>query len=195
MDRDKNVNETSGMEVDPTPFEHRQGSAASHVNEDNDIRVDLHEEEMSATVREVDRGAVQIEKDVVTEEQTLEVPVTEERVNVQRRTVDRPVSAGDDAFREGTIEVPVYGEEVDVQKQARVVEELEIDKEAVQATERVTGTVRREEVNIDGEIVDGGTTGTTTGTTSTTETSGTSGGGLLDKAADAITGNKNNPRN
>lgn len=190
MDRDNNTNDLTGREVDPTPFEHRQGSAASHVNEDNDIRVDLHEEEMSATVREVDRGSVQIQKDVVAEEQTLEVPVTEERVNVQRRTVDRPVSAGDDAFREGTIEVPVYGEEVEVQKQARVVEELEIDKEAVQATERITGTVRREEVNIDGEIVDGGSTGTT-GTSGAT---GSSGGGLLDKASDVITGNKNNPR-
>lgn len=184
MDRDKNVNETTGMEVDPTPFEHRQGSADSHINEAEDIKVELHEEELSASVRDVDRGAVQISKDVVTEEQTLEVPVTEERVNVQRRTVDRPVAAGDDAFKEGTIEVPVYGEEVDVQKQARVVEELEIDKEAVQATERITGTVRREEVSVEGEVVDGGTTGTT----------GSSGGGLLDKAADTITGN-NNPRN
>ena len=191
MDRDNNLNAPTGREVDPTPFEHRQGSPDSHINEDDDIRVDLHEEEMSATVREVDRGVVQIQKDVVAEEQTLEVPVTEERVNVQRRTVDRPLSAGDDAFREGTIEVPVYGEEVEVQKQARVVEELEIDKEAVQATERVTGTVRREEVNIDGEVVDDGTTGTT-GSTGTT---GTSGGGLLDKAADAITGNTNKPRN
>lgn len=191
MDRSKNNDVTKGFETDKAPFEHRQGSAESHINEADDIKVELHEEEMSASVREVDRGAVQIEKDVVTEEQTLEVPVSEERVNVQRRTVDRPVSAGDDAFKEGTIEVPVYGEEVDVQKQARVVEELEIDKEAVQATERVTGTVRREEVNIDGEIVDGGTTGTP-GTTGTT---GTSGGGLLDKAADAITGNTNKPRN
>jgi len=181
MDRNKKTEKTTGMETDQAPFEHRQGSSESHVNEADDIRVDLHEEEMSASVREVDRGAVQIQKEVVAEEQTLEVPVTEERVNVQRRTVDRPVSAGDDAFKEGTIEVPVYGEEVDVQKQARVVEELEIDKEAVQATERVTGTVRREEVNVEGEVVDGGTTGT-------------SGGGLLDKAADAITGNTKKPR-
>ncbi len=194
MDRniEKNVDETTGMQTDQAPFEHRQGNAESHIHEDNDLKVELHEEEMSATVREVDRGAVQISKDVVTEEQTLEVPVTEERVNVQRRTVDRPVAAGDDAFKEGTIEVPVYGEEVDVQKQARVVEELEIDKEAVQATERVTGTVRREEVSVEGEVVDGGTTGTTMGTTGTT---GTSGGGLLDKAADVITGNTNKPRN
>lgn len=193
MDRniEKNVDETTGLEVDQTPFEHRQGRPDSHINEADDIKVELHEEEMSASVREVDRGAVQISKDVVTEEQTLEVPVTEERVNVQRRTVDRPVAAGDDAFKEGTIEVPVYGEEVDVQKQARVVEELEIDKEAVRATERVTGTVRREEVSVEGEVVDGGTSGTTT--TGTTGTSG--GGGLLDKAADVITGNTNKPRN
>lgn len=178
MDRNNEQSANTNLETDQTPFEHQQGSVASHINEENDLRVDVVEEELSASKRAVDRGSVNIEKNVVAEEQTLDVPVTEERVNVQRRTVDRPVSAGEDTFREGTIEVPVYGEEVNVEKSARVVEELEIEKEAVQATERVTGTVRHEEVIVDGEVV-GGDTGTS---------SSSGGGGLLDKATDAITG-------
>ena len=67
------------------------------------------------------------------------MPVTEERVRVERRVVDRPVSAADaDAFEETVIEVPLRSETVDVQKQARVAEEVVVSKEAVQRTEQVT---------------------------------------------------------
>ena len=76
------------------------------------------------------------------------MPVTEERVNVTRRVVDRAVTDTDTAFTGDTIEVPVRGEEVQIQKSARVVEELEIAKDAVQETQRVTDTVRREEAHV-----------------------------------------------
>ena len=114
--------------------------------------IEVHEEELTARTRPVERGEVRIEKDVVEEAQTLEVPVTEEEVHVTRRPVDRP--ATDAAFEEGTLEVPLRGEEVEVDKRARVVEEIDVDKTAVQRTERVGDTVRREEVRVEGEDVD-----------------------------------------
>src|SRR5215208_3046432 len=124
--------------------------AAARIESDEEIRIPVMEEELTATVREREAGAVRIEKDVVTEEQTLEVPVTEERVRVERRVVDRPVTAADaDAFEETVIEVPLRSETVDVQKQARVAEEVVVSKEATQRTERVADTVRREEVFVD----------------------------------------------
>jgi len=119
---------------------------------------------LTATTRPVERGQVQINKEVIAEERTLEVPVTEERVTVTRRVVDRDASADETAFDGGTIEIPLRSEEVDVQKRTRVAEEIEIGKEAVQRTERVSGTVRREEVHVDdqsdAEVTDG-TTGAT----------------------------------
>jgi uncharacterized protein (TIGR02271 family) len=125
-------------------------TSATRVESDEEIRVPVMEEELTATVREREAGAVRIEKDVVTEEQTLDVPVTEERVRVERRVVDRPVSAADaDAFEETVIDVPLRSETVDVQKQARVAEEVVVSKEATQRTERVADTVRREEVFVD----------------------------------------------
>src|SRR5215212_4605473 len=128
--------------------------AAARVAGDEEIRIPVMEEELTATVREREAGAVRIEKDVVAEERTLEVPVTEERVRVERRVVDRPVSAADvDAFEETVIEVPLRSETVDVQKQARVAEEVVVGKEAVQRTERVTDTVRKEEVYVDEDAV------------------------------------------
>ena len=121
---------------------------------DEEIRIPVIEEELTATVRPQEAGAVRIEKDVVAEERTLEVPVTEERVRVERRVVDRPVTAADaDAFEETVIEVPLRTETVDMQKQARVTEEVVVSKDAVQRTERVTDTVRREEVVVDEDAI------------------------------------------
>ena len=137
---------------------------ATRVTDQETLRVPVHEEELTATTRAREIGEVQVTKDVVSEERVLEVPVTEERVRVERRVVDRDAGVDDaTAFQEGTIEVPIRGEEVDLQKRTRVAEEIEIGKEAVQRTEQVGGTVRREEVRID-ENVDVDTTGRGTAT-------------------------------
>ncbi|CAA9535342.1 MAG: hypothetical protein AVDCRST_MAG59-177 [uncultured Thermomicrobiales bacterium] len=119
------------------------------VEANETIAVPVREEELSATTTARELGEVRIEKDVVAEERTLSVPVTEERVRVERRVVDRPAGAADaGAFQDETIEVPVYGEDVQLQKSVRVAEEVEIGKEAVQREQQVTGTVRREEVRV-----------------------------------------------
>jgi uncharacterized protein (TIGR02271 family) len=149
------------------------------------IRVPVHEEELTATKRQRQIGEVGIEKDVVEEQRTIEVPITEERVRVQRRAVDRAADASDTAFQEGTIEVPIQGEEVQLQKQTRVTEEIEIGKEAVQRTEQATGTVRREEVRVrENTNVDAGTTGNRVERVAGDAVD--EGKGLLDRAEDAV---------
>jgi len=122
---------------------------AVRATDGDNLRVELHEEELSASTREREIGNVRIEKDVITEQQTLEVPVTEERVRVERHVVNRDATGDENAFEEGTIEVPIRGEEVELRKNTRVAEEVEIQKDVVQHTEQVDGTVRREEVRID----------------------------------------------
>jgi uncharacterized protein (TIGR02271 family) len=149
----------SGWDAQPTDLETASydasmtsgfGAGTAQVATDEEIRIPVMEEELTATVRGQEAGAVRIEKDVVTEQRTLDVPVTEERVRVERRVVDRPVSAADaDAFEETVIDVPLRSETVDIQKQARVAEEVVVSKEAVARTERVTDTVRKEEVFVD----------------------------------------------
>ena len=140
-----------GEEHPGAAVEHRTVAGdVLHAAEAEVLRVPVHEEELTATTRERELGGVRVEKSVVAEERTLEVPVTEERLRVERRVVDRPAEAGDaTAFQESTIEVAIRGEEVEVQKRARVVEEVEVAKEAVQRTERVAGTVRREQVRVE----------------------------------------------
>jgi uncharacterized protein (TIGR02271 family) len=140
----------TAMATGTTDIREGFGAGTARVATDEEIRIPVMEEELTATVREQEAGAVRIEKRVVEEDRVLEVPVTDEQIRVERRIVDRPVSASEtQAFEEIVIEVPVTTEEVELQKQARVAEEIVVSKEATQRTERVSDTVRREEVYVD----------------------------------------------
>ncbi len=118
------------------------------------VRVPVYEEDLTAVKRDVDRGAVRVEKNVVSEDRVVEVPVTEERVRVSRVEASGDATGDAHAFEEGTIEVPVRGQEVEIEKTARKTGEVVVEKEAVQRTERAGGTVRREEVRVDDATVD-----------------------------------------
>jgi len=124
-------------------------TTATGVTDTDTLRVPVHEEELTATTRPVERGQVRIDKQVVEEDRAIDVPINEERVTITRRAVDREAGVDDLAFQEDTIEIPLRSEEVDVQKRNRVVEEIDIAKDTVQRTERVADTVRREEVKVD----------------------------------------------
>jgi uncharacterized protein (TIGR02271 family) len=149
MTEHRNRFDKQGLGTDTEPFEHAQDTQATHINADDELLVPVMEEDLAASTREVERGAVRVSKDVVEERQTLEVPVTEEEVQITRRQVNRDVTDAGTAFEEGTIEVPLRGEEIDVEKRARVVEEIDIDKTARQQIEQVSGTVRREDVTVE----------------------------------------------
>jgi uncharacterized protein (TIGR02271 family) len=127
-----------------------QAGIGSYAVAGEELHIPVVKEELTATVREQEAGAVRGEKRVVEEDRVLEVPVTDEQIRVERRIVDRPVGAGEtQAFEEIVINVPLSREQVELQKQARVAEEIVVSKEAVQRTERVSDTVRREEVYVE----------------------------------------------
>jgi uncharacterized protein (TIGR02271 family) len=118
----------------------------------DELRIPLAREEFTATARPIRGGTVRIAKRVVTEDQVLEVPVTEEEIRVERRIIERPGGAnGAEAFEQIVIEVPLYRDRLDVQKRTRVSDEIIVTKELTQRTERVRDTVRREEIFVDGD--------------------------------------------
>ena len=118
------------------------------------IRIPLHEEEIVPVKREVSLGAVRIEKEIVTEERTITVPVTEERLRITRLAPSDGTGGGVDAFEEEVIEIPIRGEEIEIVKRPRVANEVVIEKETIQRTERYADTVRREEVHVDEDVQD-----------------------------------------
>jgi hypothetical protein len=96
------------------------------------------------------------------------VGLREEHVRVDRQKVDRPATGSDlRPGQEQVIEVKEFAEEPVISKQARVVEEVRVNKEATQRTETVRDTVRHTEVNVQ-PIQRGETTaGTESGAAST----------------------------
>lgn len=146
------------LQEDKAPFDHFEDTGATHVNAKEHIRVPVREEELEASTHPVQLGEVRVEKEVVTEDRVLDVPVVEERLRVERRAVDRDASGDADLFTEGAIEIPIAGEQVDLATRVHVVEEVEIEKEAVRRTEEVAGTVRREEVRVEDDGAVGGST-------------------------------------
>ncbi len=115
-----------------------------------DEAIPVVEETVRVGKRLVDRGGVRV-RSYVTERPVEEnVTLHEERVDVERRPVDRAAGTlPEDAFRERTIEVSATGEEAVVQKDARVVEEVVVRKDAADRTETVRDTTRKTEVEVE----------------------------------------------
>ena len=160
----------SGWDIEPLTLNGETGSDATGVDDGicvevdsaarparvealavgDEIRIPVFEEELTATVRPVEAGAVRIRKRIVSEDRVVEVPVTDEEIRVERRIIDRPSRGGaTEAVEQIIIEVPLRKEAVDVEKRAHATEQLVVTKDVIQRTERVTDTVRREEVRVE----------------------------------------------
>ncbi len=125
------------------------GSAATDQTEDA-IRV--VEERLVIGKRDVSRGTLRVRVHV--QETPVEVPVTlhQERVVVEHHPVDRPVTPADmEAFRSKTIEAVEMAEQPVVAKEVFVTEEIALRKDVVERVETVRDTVRRTEVDIEGD--------------------------------------------
>jgi len=117
--------------------------------------IPVTEEQLQVGTRAVDRGRVRVRSFVTERPVEQQVGLQEERVRVERRPVDRPVSDSDSAFREREIEAVERGEEAVVSKQARVTEEIELHKDRSTRTETVRDTVRKQDVEVQDERVGG----------------------------------------
>lgn len=119
-------------------------------------RIPVVEEQLAIGKRETQHGRVRVRSYVVERPVQEQVRLREERVHVERRPVDRPLGAADEAaFRERTIEAVETAEEAVVNKQARVVEEVVVRKEDKERTETVSDKVRRTEVKVEDERTKG----------------------------------------
>ncbi|WP_267397763.1 MULTISPECIES: DUF2382 domain-containing protein [unclassified Sphingomonas] len=124
------------------------------------------EEQLVVGKRDVNRGGVRVRSYVTETPVHEQIRLRNERVNVERRTVDQPLSAADgDAFRERSINMTATGEEAVVGKNARVVEEVVVSKTAEEHVENIDDTVRRTDVEVDRDSDVNTTTGSTFGTT------------------------------
>ena len=125
----------------PTLVADRTTVPASARGGDDTIKV--YEERLDVGKRSVSRGKVRVHTHVESREVSEDVTLHSEVVSVDRRAVDRPVSAAAfdvDPFKERTIEMEEFAEEAVVAKSAHVVEEIGIRKEGTDRVESVHET-------------------------------------------------------
>ena len=140
--------ELDSMGWDRRPDEASYASGRMAESERDTMR--LREEELQARKTPVETGRVQLGKEVVEEQRTMEVPVTREEVYVERHPVERqPADTPIDTSESEAIRVPVREERVEVEKQPVVYEEVGVGKRQVSETQQVSDTVRREELRTD----------------------------------------------
>lgn len=98
----------------------------------------------------VNRGDVRIRKEVVTENQSVQVPVQREELVVEHRPVngEKPATG---TIGEQEIRVPLTEERVSADKSTVVRDEVFVGKKPVEQVREVGGEVRHEELVVDDE--------------------------------------------
>lgn len=114
-------------------------------------RIQLRGELLRAVKERVQKGDIRLRKEVVTENQTVNVPVSREEVVIEQVPASgaRPVSGR--IGEEGDIRIPVSEEQVKVNKEPVVTGEVRVQKRTVQGTQQVSDQVRHEEVKVENE--------------------------------------------
>ncbi len=111
-------------------------------------KVQLRAERLAVDTVRVASGAVRIRKKVVSERRSIDVPVAHEELVVERYRVTSGALGGTLGATE-TILIPLAREDVRIGMETFVTEEIEIGKRVVTATERVSETLRHEELIVE----------------------------------------------
>ena len=112
-------------------------------------RIQLRGEILRTYKDRVQRGEVRLRKEVVTQTQSVNVPVSREELVIERTPGTGPATGKIGADEE--IRVPLSEERVRTEKQPVVNEEVRVGKRNVQTNEQVSDQVRHEELRVDKE--------------------------------------------
>ena len=120
---------------------------------DTDDAMTRSEEQLKVGTQSREAGRARLRKHVVTEQQTVNVPVTREEVRIEREpitegNVGQATSGADISVEEH--EVVLHEERPVVEKETVPVERVRLGTEKVTEQESVTETVRKEEIDTDG---------------------------------------------
>jgi uncharacterized protein (TIGR02271 family) len=110
------------------------------------------EERLHVGTQRVEAGRARLRKYVVTENQTVTVPVSREEVHVEREPIT-DANIGDaldgPAISEEEHEVTLHAEQPVVEKEAVPVERVRLDTETVTEQRQVSDSVRKEQIELD----------------------------------------------
>lgn len=122
------------------------------INTDNksNSSVPVVEEKLNVGKRDVETGGVRMRSRIIEKPVEEHLRLREEHLDIERNKVNRPVSKADmSAFKEGETKIVEHAEVPVVNKEARVVEEVKLNKRTDVHDETVRDTVRKQDVDID----------------------------------------------
>ncbi len=121
---------------------HKEGEVLEHVV------LEEAEESLSVGVREIETGRVRVARTVETFDETVDVSLARETVEIDRVAVGSFVDSIPEVRREGDVLVfPVVEEVLVVEKRLRLVEEVRVSQRTTQETATETHTLRRTRVD------------------------------------------------
>jgi uncharacterized protein (TIGR02271 family) len=112
------------------------------------------EQRLNVGTQKLESGRVKLRKHVVSEQQTVTVPVTHEEVRIEREPIteaNRGSALAGPELSEEEHEVVLTEERPVVQKETVPVERVRLDKDVVTEQQQVTEEVAHEEITTDGD--------------------------------------------
>lgn len=133
-------------------YEYGQNERASETALEEEQNIRLYGEALRVHKERVNRGEVRVRKEVHTDTQSVEVPVTREELVIERKPVAGEQAADRASFEEQEIRVPLTEERASVEKQPVVREEIQVGKKTVSDVERFNEQVRKEDLKVERDI-------------------------------------------
>lgn len=120
---------------------------------DGQQRIQLLGEVLRVHKDRVSRGEVRIHKEIITEQQTVQVPVTREELVIERIPVTGVAAVHGAIGQDSDIRIPLSEEMASLDKETVVREEVSVGKRAIEDVQQVGGSIRHEELEVDEEPV------------------------------------------
>lgn len=150
VDRDTaDRNSTAGIaDVDRSVTDRDLTDRDRDVTDRADNGVVRHEEQLHVGKEQRETGRARLRKYVVTDHETVDVPLEREEVRVERTPLNGN-EATSGTIGEEDVEVSLHEERPVVAKETVGVEKVGLEKETVRDTERVDADVRKEQVEVE----------------------------------------------
>lgn len=130
-------------------YRNRQSAAQTTATEGT-AAIPIIEEELQVGKRVVETGGARLRSRIIEKPIEESVNLREEHVHIERTPVNRPATEADlTNFQEGEIEITEHAEVPVISKEARVVEEVSLEKEVEERDETIRDTIRRTDVEIE----------------------------------------------
>ena len=144
-----------------TGVDRTRGEGYDTSGPNTDDAITRSEEHLNVGTERVAAGRARLRKFVVTEQQSVQVPVSHEEVRIEREPItegNRGAALSGADITEEEHEVVLHAERPVVETEAVPVERVRVGTETVTEQETVSGTVRKEQIELDDDATTSGRT-------------------------------------